>query len=168
MFAGYVPIGNTLHVGLQTRVGDLPTLADAFPFFRVYSPTGLLPLAGSQAVARQTGPITGASNANPIVITAVGHTLTTGMRVSISGVLGNTAANTTAVVTVIDANTFSIPVAGNGAYVSGGTWSVTGFYDLPVQATALNGFVAGQTYTLLATYTISSVPYSQVLSFGVV
>lgn len=66
--------------------------------------------------------ITGATNANPIVITVAGtHGLYTGQTVTISGVTGNTAANGTWTVTKKTAATFSIPVAGNGAYVAGGT-----------------------------------------------
>lgn len=66
--------------------------------------------------------ITNATNASPIVITATGHGRSTGERVTITGVLGNTAANVTgAVIVVINANSFSITgVAGNGAYTSGG------------------------------------------------
>jgi len=67
--------------------------------------------------------VTGATNANPIVITATGHGRATGEKVTIAGVLGNTAANVTlAPIVVINANSFSLPgVAGNGAYTSGGT-----------------------------------------------
>jgi hypothetical protein len=68
------------------------------------------------------GIITGATNANPIVITSANHGLISTQSVTISGVLGNLAANGTFVITKIDANTFSIPVAGSGAYTSGGTW----------------------------------------------
>jgi hypothetical protein len=69
--------------------------------------------------------ITGASNAPPIVITANGHSFQTNDKVTIAGVLGNLAANsppnTPWVVTVIDANTFSLNGSGgNGAYTSGG------------------------------------------------
>ena len=168
MFEGFIALGGTINIVLQTRVGDLPTQADALPFFRIYSPSGLLASGGGQSAQLQTGPITGATNANPIVITSAGHSLVTGMRVTITGVLGNTNANTTAVVTVIDANTFSIPVAGNAAYTSGGTWAATGLYNLAVSATALNGFVQGETFTAVATYQISGNSYSQVFSFGVV
>ena len=70
--------------------------------------------------------ITGATNVNPIVITSTGHGLTSGDSVVISGVLGNTAANGTKTVTVVNANTFSIATAGNGAYTSGGV-----FVDAP-------------------------------------
>jgi len=70
--------------------------------------------------------ITGATNANPIVITSTAHGLTSGDSVVISGVLGNTAANGTKTVTVVNANSFSIATAGNGAYTSGGV-----FVDAP-------------------------------------
>lgn len=68
--------------------------------------------------------ITGATNASPIVITATAHGFTTGDRVAIGGVGGNTAANGNHTITVIDANTFSLDGStGNGAYTSGG-WVV--------------------------------------------
>lgn len=64
--------------------------------------------------------ITGASNASPIAITSTAHGLTTGTKVTITGVLGNTAANVvSATITVIDANTFSLnATTGNGVYAS--------------------------------------------------
>ena len=72
----------------------------------------------------QTAPITGATSANPIVITATAHGFTTGDQVQISGVLGNTTANGTFSITVIDANSFSLNGADgstSNAYTSGGT-----------------------------------------------
>jgi hypothetical protein len=72
-------------------------------------------------------PITGATNATPIVLTSANHGLATGQSVSIVGVGGNTAANGVWVVTVVDANTFSLGgSAGNGAYTAGGTWFEAG------------------------------------------
>lgn len=65
--------------------------------------------------------VTGATNASPIVITvSAAHSWTSAAQVTISGVLGNTAANGTFTPTIIDSTHFSIPVAGNGAYTSGG------------------------------------------------
>lgn len=65
--------------------------------------------------------ITAASNASPISITANNHGFFTGQSVSISGVLGNTAANGQWVITVTGANTFTLNGStGNGAYTSGG------------------------------------------------
>ena len=65
--------------------------------------------------------ITGATNATPIVITVTSHGFSTGDVVNITGVGGNTAANGTWFITVVDANTFSLNGSvGNGAYTSGG------------------------------------------------
>jgi hypothetical protein len=72
--------------------------------------------------------VTGATNVSPIVVTTGAHGLASGAQVYISGVTGNTAANGTFYVTVLSPTTFSlysdaartVPVAGNGAYVSGG------------------------------------------------
>jgi hypothetical protein len=85
-------------------------------------------------VIRVTAPlkvlVTAASDTNPIQITTgvlvngqtlpQPHLMTNGVRVTITGVGGNTAANTTAAITVTGLNSFTIPVAGNGAYTSGG------------------------------------------------
>jgi hypothetical protein len=66
--------------------------------------------------------ITAASNASPIKITVANHGLNTGETVVIAGVGGNTAANGTWVITVVDASNFNLNgSAGNGAYTSGGT-----------------------------------------------
>lgn len=65
--------------------------------------------------------ITGATNTSPIQITAPAHGLKTGSEVVISSVTGNTAANGTWNVTVIDPDNFALNgSAGNGAYISGG------------------------------------------------
>lgn len=66
-------------------------------------------------------PVTGATNANPIEITtSSAHDLSSGDYAIISGVGGNTAANGQFLVTVTGSNTFTIDVAGNGVYTSGG------------------------------------------------
>ena len=71
-----------------------------------------------------TGAVEGSTNAGPIVITATGHGLRTGAVVTVYDVQGNTAANGTFTVTVIDADNFSLNgTIGNGAYTSGGTWA---------------------------------------------
>ncbi|MDD4904955.1 MAG: G8 domain-containing protein [Methylobacter tundripaludum] len=70
-------------------------------------------------------PITGASNASPIVITSA-NAPPTGTEVVITGVGGNTNANGTWTVKNTGANTFSLKNStGNGAYTSGsGVWSI--------------------------------------------
>jgi len=70
-----------------------------------------------------TGVITNATNANPIVITSVGHNLSTSDYVRIIDVAGNTAANGDWQITVLTADTFSLDGSvGNGGYTSGGRW----------------------------------------------
>jgi len=65
--------------------------------------------------------VTDATNANPIVITSAGHGFEDGDSVTISGVVGNNAANGTHTVANKTADTFELSgVAGDGAYVSGG------------------------------------------------
>lgn len=74
--------------------------------------------------------ITGATNAGPIVITtSAAHGFATDQLVSISGVLGNTAANGNWTIIVTGANTFSLTGStGNGAYTSGGIAVSTNVY----------------------------------------
>lgn len=104
--------------------------------------------------------VTGATNTNPIQITtavlinnapqAYPHLFQTGLSVTLSGVGGNTAANTTAVITVTGPNTFTIPVAGNGAYTSGGIASPNA-PNCQLSWNYTNGDAAGQAmYSLQA------------------
>lgn len=79
-------------------------------------------LTSAVPLRHRSGSITGATNSTPIVVTSASHGLATGDSVYIIGVGGNGAANGWAVATVLTANTFSIPVAGSGAYTSGGTF----------------------------------------------
>jgi hypothetical protein len=66
--------------------------------------------------------ITDASNASPIVVTtSEANHFYSGMSVTVSEVLGNTAANGTFTATKIDSTHFSLNGSvGNGAYISGG------------------------------------------------
>ncbi len=80
-------------------------------------------------------PITGATNAIPIVVTVANHGLSNGQSVVISGVAGNTAANGTWIVSSVTANTFALSNSvGNGSYTSGGivTINVEGIGEIGV------------------------------------
>lgn len=80
------------------------------------------------------GTITGATNASPVVITCAAATnLISGDQVQVTGVSGNTNANSLAYALVLSNTTFSMwsdaamsasPIAGNGAYTSGGQVSI--------------------------------------------
>jgi hypothetical protein len=65
--------------------------------------------------------ITNATNASPIVITSAGHGRSTGDKVTITGITGNTNANVTNVaISAIDIDTFALTgISGNGTF--GGT-----------------------------------------------
>lgn len=75
------------------------------------------------------GNITGATQANPCEITSVGHGLSTGNQVTISGIVGMTQLNgNTYTITVVDANHFTlngVDSTGFTAYISGGIWTFT-------------------------------------------
>jgi len=69
-----------------------------------------------------------ASNTTPITITAAQlHGYNTGQKITVSGVLGNTAANGTWIITVTGSQTFQLNgSSGNGAYTSGGVHYIDG------------------------------------------
>lgn len=73
-----------------------------------------------------THTITGATQANPCVITSPSHGLYSGQQIMIAGIRGMTQLNTSQYyrVTVLTANTFSIDVDSSSynAYTSGGSW----------------------------------------------
>ena len=170
-YIGLITLGNTSHSAVITRDGSGNAIdADSTPTFRVYGPPGSqasgLLLTGNLTF-KDTGSITGATNASPIVITSANHGLTTGMKITISGVGGNTNANGTFVITQIDANTFSIPVAGNASYTSGGTWHVVGVYDLVLNPMGGGGFQSGYNYTVLVNYAVSSSTKTDTYTFTV-
>lgn len=80
--------------------------------------------------------ITGATNANPIKITANNHGLSTGDKVWIANVTGNTNANGGYTITKVDANNFTLNGrAGNAAYTGGGT-----FYSFTAIPKSSNGY----------------------------
>lgn len=167
MYAGLVELEDTLTgVLLVQNASDTPVDADALPTFRIYGEDGFL-LAGTCALLEQ-GTITAASNASPIVITSAGHGLTTGSRVTISGVAGNTAANGTWVITRVDADTFRLDSsAGSGAYSSGGSWHPTGCYSFTVEALGSQGFEAGENYTAVVNYLRATLAQGQLATFTV-
>jgi hypothetical protein len=100
-------------------------------------PPNPLPPDVATAIAGPTIAIAGASNTSPIAITTTTpNDLETGMQVTISGVVGNTAANGTFSVTVTGPTTFTLDgSSGNGVWTNGGVVNVPGL------ALALNASV---------------------------
>lgn len=105
--------------------------------------------------------VTNATNATPIVITtSSAHGLTDQRQYTIAGVTGNTAANGSFTVTVIDATSFSIAATGTGGYSAGGVvteseadWAANvaedflGFDDSRVHIRATYGLLTDATTT---------------------
>lgn len=117
--------GAVADVGLTTGVTPPfvfdPVYMGTAPFIRVgRSNFGNFTLS-TEDVATYT--VTNATNASPIQITtSATNGLITGQTVTLSGILGNTAANGTWVITRIDGTNFTLNNSvGNGAWTSGGT-----------------------------------------------
>ena len=168
-YAGLVQLESALRSAvLTTNTSDTPVDADSAPGYRVYGASGVMDNGTGSLSAKESGTITGATNASPIVITSANHKLTNGVRVVVSGVLGNTAANGTFVVANVTSNTFELQgSSGNGTYTSGGTWHTAGLYDFNYTPAAANGFVAGQNYVVLVTATIGGINMAAVFAFTV-
>jgi len=167
-FIGFVELGNTIDAAMQIKNSSgSPADPTAAPTYRIYGPNGLMAGGtGSLSYKDTNNNISGATNASPVVITSNGHGLTTGTTVTISGILGNTNANGTWVITAINSNTFSLNgSSGNASYTSGGQWHVTGLYDFNYEPTGSNGFESGECYSVLVQYVVSSTSYADVYTF---
>lgn len=161
MFNGFWPLESTVVGTVIIRgAANQPIDPDSPPTYRVYSQSGVMTGMTGFLSQADTGTITGASNASPIVITSNGHNRMTGDVVKISGVQGNTSANGSFVVTTIDANTFSLNgSAGNGAWTSGGVWHMAGVYQYSFIAGSSNGFGSAKAYWVLISYSVGSLSY---------
>lgn len=168
MFIGFATLDSPISFLVLSTSSGVPTASSTTPSYRVYGDDGLQLNGTGSLTSPETGAITGASNESPIVITSAAHGLTTGMRVTVAGVGGNTAANGTFTITVTGANTFSLDGStGNGSYTTGGTWTTTGLYEASITPTAANGYAQGQYYDVLVNYTISGNTNTQIFRFGV-
>lgn len=167
MFQGYATLTETTVLDVLARnTSGTPVNLDALPVFRVYGPEGLLSTQTGTCSFKDTGSVTDATNASPIVVTSAGHGLSTGTRVTITGVGGNTAANGTFKITRVNDDTFSLDGStGNGAYTSGGTWNVSGLYKLSLTVSAANGYEAGVTYSVLVSGAISATDWAELVTF---
>jgi len=169
-FVGYAPLGENFVFPLLTKDSvNEPLEPSSLPPFRVYSAAGLMANGTGSGAKLNTGTVTGATNAAPIVITSTAHGLKTGTQVTITGAVGNTAANGTFVITRISDDTFSLDGStGNGTWTSGGTWHVSGLHTVTVPVTEGNGYEPGTSYFVLVEWVISSQTYGDVFIFTVV
>jgi hypothetical protein len=170
VFQGFVEIEDSAFpvVDLVKNSSGVPINTDALPTYRVHGPDGLVTGQTGSASFRNSASLTNATNASPIVVTSNSHGLTTGTRVTITGVVGNTGANGTFVITVVNSDSFSLDSsAGGGAYVSGGVWNVTGLYKVSLDVLAANGYAQGEKYEVLVSGAISGAAYGSLHVFQV-
>lgn len=164
-FSGYTILGSTFNGVFQVvDTSDTPINADALPTYRIYGPDGFV--EDGTCAFKDSGSVTAATNAAPIQITSASHGLTTGARITITGVAGNTAANGTFTITKVNDNAFTLDSStGNGAYVSGGVWNKTGLYSYTADGLGATGYEAGEVYFPNFEYAISSTAKGDVHSF---
>ena len=129
-----VPFAKTTHNGQESGIADLNgNLWDCL--------LGMTCIAAGKT-------ITGATQANPCVVTAASHGYTTGKIVMISGVVGMTQINDKMfAITVIDPNTFSLDgvnATGYTAYASGGS-AATGTFYVAKESVRMSDFTGGNT-----------------------
>lgn len=168
-FQGFVELGDAFRVQLLvTNSSGTPVNMDALPTFRVYGQSGFVSGQSGSASYTDSGSITDATNASPIVITSANHGLATGDRVTVQNVGGNTGANGSFVITVLSSSTFSLDgSSGSASYTSGGTWNITGLYHASLTCSSANGYEAGDTFSVLFEGAVSSTDYASLESFGV-
>lgn len=172
LFVGLPQLNSTL-IGVVAFVDSdgQPFEPSNTPAYRVYGPNGLLTSMVGTLSKRDTGSISGASKANPgVITTSAAHNLKDGMRVTISGVGGMTELNgNTYTVTVLTTTTFSLGTNTSSytTYTSGGSFWVTGLYYYSLSLTLANGFLQGKTFHVNVTATVDSVVRTQMDSFVV-
>lgn len=157
-FAGFVQLGSAIDIAVIAKnTSNVPTDADAAPTYRIYSPAGFL--SSGSLTNKDAGSITNCPPANPTVYTSVGHNLTVGTRVTVSGIGGNITANATGTITAVTSNTFTTALdsSASGAYTSGGTWHATGIYDFNFTPTIGANYASGTIYSVYVYANFSSV-----------
>jgi len=115
------------------------------------SNSGVYNITGFEALNLSVQTTTG-NGVSPITITTTAtNTLTTGQTVAISGVVGNTAANGTWTITVLNGTQFTINTTGNGAYVSGGA-VVTNSYIIDYRTMGAAGLPPQESFDSMIWY----------------
>lgn len=162
-------MGSTFIAPLLIRdTGLSPVDADSAPIFRVYGPNGVLIGVTGSCSFLDSGSLTSASNATPVVYTATAsHNLTSGFVVTASGVTGNSGANTFGICTVISPTTFSLANSVGSGAGTGGTWHMTGLYTYTFNLTSLNGFNTATLYTTVIEGTSTGISFSYTQTFQV-
>lgn len=167
-FQGFGEEGSAVTLLFLIESNNAPVEPDSAPTYKVFGSNGPVANGTGSAAKFESGNVTGATNASPIVVTSAGHGLAVGQLVVVASVGGNTAANGSFVVSAVTADTFTLSgSAGNGSYTSGGTWSTKGLYKVTLTGSVLSSLAAGRTYSVQITWTESATPKSKTLTFTV-
>jgi hypothetical protein len=173
-FLGFLPVGvgTKFPIGLVSLSTGAPISPDSNPKARIYGQEGFVDTGDVTLTPFESGTITGATNASPIVVTfGTANTLTTGTALLIAAVGGNTNANGLHIITVLSTTTAQLDVNGNAPYTSGGTWQTAGLYLLDLTVAAVPSLVAaleaGQNYAVDITWAVSSSPKKATFQFTV-
>ena len=157
-FAGFVQLGNTIDVVVIAKnpTTNVPVDADTFPTFRIYGPAGFL--ASGALTFKDVGVVTGATNANPVVFTSVGHGLSVGQRITTTGITPS-GFNLTGNITAVTTNTFTLAVdsTGFGAFTVAGAFHGVGIYDFDYTVLIGNNFASGSIYSVFVIGLFSTV-----------
>jgi hypothetical protein len=173
-FLGFLPVGagTRFALGLVNLSTGLPAHPDDNPVCRIYGQEGLVATGDVTLTPFESGSITGATNATPIVVTFnATTTLSSGTALRITGVGGNTNANGLHVITVLTPTTAQLDVNGNSNYTTGGQWMTAGLYLLDLTVGAVPNLVAaleaGSNYTADVTWAESAEVHKQTFQFTV-
>ncbi len=176
------PVGMFTFADPLTASFPLPDVVDVVPGLRnddagvisiVYTEDmqnidiGDFALAFNDGTPQTSGVITGATHVRPdgtktpVTITSVAHSLSNNDQVTISGILGNGAANGVYTVTNVTDNTFDLDVTAGGDYIGGGVWvknidiglagkdlTVKGVNEIQEISFSTNNMPTGGTFTL--------------------
>lgn len=171
--ASYVNIGIDFGT-FAPGFGELSNITFSNGFVDTRGNAGSNPAIGSFAGDGEAGilptahAITNVSAANPAVITSTGHGLSSGATIEVMNVRGPTAINQRWIVTVINANTFSVPLNTTSlpSYVSNsGVWQTQGrtrnvhlknIHVLQDNSTSLGTYIANVDYFTMEGCTVNS------------
>lgn len=170
MFVGFVDLEDTIAFAFTVRnASRSPVAPDTDPSFRVYGPDGLIATNTRLATKLDTVSISSVVATSPITVnTSSDHGFYTGDRITITGVGGITAANSTWTITKVDADTFTLDTSTeSGTYTSGGTAHVAGLWQVSIDVLQSLGFERGVTYTVRVAYAVSGTNYVEEFSFQV-
>ncbi len=166
MFQGFCELADTFLGVFQVKNSSgVPIDADATPTARVYGPDGYL--LNATVALLDSKSITTASNAAPVSVVSTAHGLTTGARITVIGVTGNSGALGTTTITFVDSNTFTLDGTTGSGSGTGGSWHLTGAYSFSVLANGANGFESGENYFVVEQWAVSSTAGANADSFQV-